>query len=78
MTGLANVRAASGFGGILLTWPEGPVPALGQTERALIRLALVCTESRAQAAELLGLRREQLRSRMRRYGLTRETKAVSP
>ena len=67
-----TVTAASVVERVVLTWPDGPVPALEQTEKALIRLALARAQSRAQAAEILGLRREQLRSRMRRYGLTRE------
>ena len=55
--------------GLMLVWPGAPVPALEPTEKAMIRAALARTGSRAQAAQLLGLRREQLRSRMRRYRL---------
>ena len=54
-----------------IEWPDEDLPtALGRLEEMLIRRALNrCGGNRAEAARLLGIRRQHLYSRLARYGI---------
>jgi DNA-binding NtrC family response regulator len=72
----ASARALAGSGGLLR---PGVVPSLEEVERAAIAHALAEVKgNRTRAAQLLGISRQTLRTKIERYGLEAGEEVASP
>jgi two-component system NtrC family response regulator len=68
---LKFIAAGKSADSIAIDWPEEDIPsAIARLEAMLIRRALARTEgNRAEAARALGIHRQLLYTKMKRYGL---------